>query len=125
MNPLKLLRALFASAPRVTPAEGAARVRAGTAVLIDVREPAEWAAGVARGAALLPLTDLTGARRQWRTWLAAQTGRELLLYCKSGGRSAIAARILSAEGFRAADAGSLGEWAAVGWPIAPAPKTRP
>ncbi len=125
MNPLKLLRALFSSAPRITPAEGAARVRAGTAVLIDVREPGEWAAGVAQGAVLLPLTDLTGSRARWKTFLAADTRRELFLYCKSGGRSAIAARILAAEGFRTANAGSLADWAAAGWPIIPPAKPRP
>ncbi len=118
MNPLKLLKALFASAPRLAPAACAERVRSGAALLIDVREPGEWHGGVAARAVLLPLTDLTGGRARWQTFLAAHAGRELLLYCAAGGRSGIAARILAAEGFRAANTGSLSDWIASGWPIA-------
>ena len=59
MSLLKMFQALFTSAPHVSPDEAAPRVRAGDAVLIDVREPDEWSGGVAKGAALLPLSDLT------------------------------------------------------------------
>ena len=117
MNPLKMLRALFHRAPRVAPLDGAARVRSGAAILIDVREPREWANGVAEHAVLLSLDDLTGARNRWRPFLAQAGRRELLLYCKSGGRSAIAARLLVSEGFRAANAGGLAEWTHAGWPV--------
>ena len=117
MNPLKLIRSLFTSAPRVAAAEVLERVRSGEVILIDVREPSEWAAGVAERAVLLPLTDLTGGRSQWRPFLAENAGCELLLYCHAGGRSAIAARVLVNEGFRASNAGSLGEWTAAGWPV--------
>jgi rhodanese-related sulfurtransferase len=97
------------------------RVRTGEAILIDVREPDEWCDGVAEMAVLLPLSDLTGPSVVWKPFLADAEGRELLLYCAAGGRSAIAARMLARDGFRAANAGSLKEWAATGWPvIAPA-----
>ena len=128
MNFSKMIKALFASAPRIAPSECADRVRAGEALLIDVREPGEWSGGVAEQAVLLPLTGLTGRRAQWKPFLADNAGRELLLYCAAGGRSAIAARILAAEGFRTANTGSLSDWSDSGWPIAkPAashPKTR-
>ncbi|MSU47537.1 MAG: rhodanese-like domain-containing protein [Opitutus sp.] len=100
-----------------------ARVRSGEAILIDVREPREWTAGVAERAWLLPLSDLTGPRRRWLRFLVEHPGRETYVYCKSGGRSAIVARILAAEGFRAANAGSLAELVAAGWSVVPPPCT--
>jgi rhodanese-related sulfurtransferase len=124
MNLLKMLKSLFTSAPRATPLECAQRVRAGEAILVDVREPGEWAAGVAERAMLLSLTDLTSHRAQWQPFLTAHTGKELLLYCASGGRSAIAARILASEGFRAANAGGLGAWIDAGWPVGKPSKPR-
>ncbi len=124
MNPFKLLKSLFATAPRRAVADCAGRVRSGAAVLIDVREAGEWAGGVAEHAMLLPLTDLAGSRTRWTPFLAAHDGRELLLYCAVGGRSGIAARILATEGHRAANAGALPDWKAAGWPIVRPPAGR-
>lgn len=121
MNLFKMIKSLFSSAPRVNPLDRAHQVRAGEALLIDVREAGEWSRGVAQDAALLPLSDLTGSRTQWNALLAQTTGREILLYCASGGRSGIAARILAAEGFRTANTGGLSDWAAAGWPIVKPP----
>jgi rhodanese-related sulfurtransferase len=66
MKLLKTMKALFVPSPRVAIAEAAARVRAQNAVLIDVREPSEWKGGVAEGAMLLPMSDLTGRRSRWK-----------------------------------------------------------
>jgi rhodanese-related sulfurtransferase len=118
MNPFKVIKSLFTSAPSLSPRECAARIRAGDAILIDVREPGEWASGVADQAVLLPLGDLTGARAQWKPFLAANAGKELLVYCAAGGRSGIAARILTSEGFRAANTGGFSDWFESGWPVA-------
>ena len=116
MNPFKMIKALFTSAPRLTPRDCMERVRSGEALLIDVREPDEWSEGVAELAVLLPFSDLTGSSMAWKQFLADASDRELLLYCAAGGRSAIAARMLARDGFRAANVGSLKEWAANGWP---------
>jgi len=115
MNLLRMAKALFTSAPRFTPLECAARVRSAEAILVDVREPGEWPDGVAEHAVLLPLSDLTGARVQWTAFLAGVSGREILVYCLSGGRSGIAARLLVSEGHRAANTGGLSEWTSAGW----------
>jgi rhodanese-related sulfurtransferase len=123
MRILQMLNSLFASAPRLSPAECAPRVRSGEALLIDVREPGEWTGGVAHSAVLLPLSDLTGGRHQWNPFLAGAAGREVLLYCASGGRSGLAARILVAEGVRAANTGGLADWLDTGWPVAKPKKT--
>ncbi len=101
---------------RITPAEAAARVRAGTAILIDVREPAEWDSGVAAPAYLLPLSDLKGARKKWAHVLKDAKGKEFLLYCRSGGRSGQAAAILAKQGFTTANAGSFNEWKSANLP---------
>jgi rhodanese-related sulfurtransferase len=94
-----------------------AALKAGTAVLVDVREPVEWATGTARQAALLPLSDLRGPRKQWRTFLEQNHGKLLLVYCRSGTRSALAADLLRREGLDARNAGSLSALDHAGWPV--------
>ncbi len=108
---------LYLARPGIPLDDAKSALRAGTAVLIDVREPTEWTTGVAKQSALLPFSDLKGERRQWRAFLAQHRGQKLLLYCASGTRSGLAARTLRAEGFTALNAGSLRDWDRAGWPI--------
>lgn len=119
MSVLNSLKSLFQTGPRISPTEAAARVRSGEVLLVDVREPAEWATGVAKHAVLLPLSDLRGDRTKWQQFLSDVADREILLYCASGMRSGSAARVLTIEGFRATNAGGLSDWASSGWPIVP------
>ena len=93
--------------PSISPAEADERVKAATAVLIDVREPDEWNDGVAEPALLCSLSDLRGPRAQWKAVLEANKDKELILYCASGARSGVAASILRKEGFNAVNAGGL------------------
>ena len=80
--------------PEVTPRELAERLRRGDDLdLIDVREPHEWEAGHIAGAVLVPLGTLDSAL----TTLAPS--REIVVMCRTGGRSANAARRLRAAGF--------------------------
>lgn len=102
---------------RVSPVEAAQLVREKKAVLVDVREPAEWAHGVAQKAALLPLSDLTGGRRLWKPFLEQVKGREIIVYCHSGSRCGLAARLLTAEGFQTASSGTLHAWHRAGLPV--------
>ena len=107
-----------ADVPVIAPAEAAKRVADGNAVLIDVREPNEWAeTGVAAPAALLPLSDLNGDRKQWKEFLEKNRDRELILYCRSGHRAGVAAKLLATEGFRTTNAGGFRDWQAAGLPI--------
>jgi rhodanese-related sulfurtransferase len=109
---------LAADVPVIAPAEAAKRVAGGKAVLIDVRGPDEWAeTGVAAPAALLPFSDLTGARKQWRTFLEKNRDKDLIFYCASGSRAGRAAQLLAKEGFRTANAGGFGDWQAAGLPV--------
>lgn len=103
--------------PSVSPREAYDRVQQDSAILIDVREPAECAAGVAEPALLLPLGDLRGDRARWRPVLEANRDKELVLYCASGARSGMAASILRKEGYRAVNAGGFNGWRAAGLPV--------
>jgi rhodanese-related sulfurtransferase len=121
---MNLLQRLFQTRPptnpparRVTPVEAARLVAAGQALLIDVREPEEWAEGYAAPAHLLALSDLSGPRRTWAEFLACHRDTELILYCRAGGRAEGAAGVLSAEGFRVANLGGLAAWRDAGLPI--------
>ena len=103
--------------PSISPAEADERVKAATAVLIDVREPDEWSDGAAEPALLCSLSDLRGPRAQWKAVLEANKDKELILYCASGARSGVAASILRKEGFNAVNAGGLGNWSRAGLPV--------
>lgn len=106
----------------IEPAEAAKRLEGGTAVLIDVREPGEWAdTGVAAPAVLLSLSDLQGSRENWKPFLEANAGKDLILYCRSGNRSGIAARLLAKEGWSVLNAGGFKDWSAAGLPVRKVP----
>lgn len=86
--------------------ELAEKLSAGKPVVIDVREPREFAAGHIKGSVNIPL----GA-------LAAKTGKfdpgtDTYLICHSGNRSASAARILQRAGFEHAYSvkGGIAAW---------------
>jgi rhodanese-related sulfurtransferase len=101
----------------ISPTEAAQKVEKEVAVLIDVREPNEWAQGVAEPAKLLSLSDLQGDRKNWKPFLEAlEPGTPLLLYCRSGNRSGIAGSILAKEGFTVRNAGGFSDWQRAGLP---------
>lgn len=112
-----VIRMVLRARPGIDLVSAQAEVKSGSAVLVDVREPSEWRGGVARQAALLPLSDLRGSRAQWRAFLEKHPGKKLLLYCQSGTRSGLAAAQLRGEGLDALNAGSLRDWDRTGWPI--------
>jgi rhodanese-related sulfurtransferase len=89
----------------------AVQVPAG-AYLLDVREHDEWEAGHAPGAVHIPLGEL-GARHT-----ELDRGRPLYVICRSGNRSAYAARALSGAGWDARNVsdGMVG-WQAAGLPM--------
>ncbi|MFK8847196.1 rhodanese-like domain-containing protein [Streptomyces sp. Ac-502] len=62
--------------------------------LIDVRNPAEYEAGALPGSRNLPLASLPAS------CATLDADRPVVLYCRSGGRSVIAAALLEARGFR-------------------------
>ncbi len=97
-----------------TPQEVSALLAEGDVQLIDVRQRHENEAGRIAGGRLIELSDL-----------AAEAGtldpsRPVVLYCRSGGRSAMATEALAQAGFDAHNmTGGLLEWHAAGLPIEP------
>ncbi|MFG3117372.1 rhodanese-like domain-containing protein [Streptomyces sp. NPDC048197] len=63
------------------------------AQLVDVRNPAEYAAGALPGARSIPLATLPDRITE------LDPARPVVLYCRSGNRSVIAAALLEARGF--------------------------
>ena len=118
-----VIRMLLQTRPGITPDAAKAALQSGAAVLVDIREPAEWSSGVVQSAVLLPFSDLRGSRAQWRRFLEKNKGCRLLLYCHSGSRSGMAASLLCREGFDAVNAGSLQDWHRANWPVG-APRSR-
>lgn len=86
--------------------EEARRLVAAGARLIDVRTPAEFSGGHLDGATNVPVDELEAR-------LASLGSKEqrLVVYCRSGVRSARAARVLERAGFRSVfDLGGKGNW---------------
>jgi rhodanese-related sulfurtransferase len=96
----------------LTPQEAAARIDAGQADLIDVREPYEYEAGHIDAARHVPLQELA---------LLAQEldgDRPLVFVCRVGGRSAMAAEAFRAAGFDAYNlSGGMLAWQRAGLPF--------
>ena len=95
-----------------------------TTLLIDIREPAEFGRGHIPGAVLSPrgLLEFEIHALVERTATvsdAAPEDREIVLYCGTGGRSALAAETLTNMGYRNVQSmdGGIVAWHAAGLPI--------
>lgn len=83
------------------------------AILLDVREPDEFAAGHAVNAVHIPLGVLPA-----RVADLPQVEGTLAVICRSGGRSGQAVQWLTAQGHDAANVvGGMGAWASAGKPM--------
>ena len=85
------------------------------ALVVDVREPNEFAAGHVLGAKNLPLARLDASGAD----LAKKKERPVIVYCDGGERSAKALATLKKQGFtRVANlSGGLGAWQQAGLPV--------
>jgi rhodanese-related sulfurtransferase len=109
---------LHAGVEKIAPADAAKLVAEGKAVLVDVREPAEWLeSGVAAPAVLLPKSEFDADRiGEWKDFLAKVGDKEIITYCRSGKRSDVVATALEKEGHKVANAGGFKDWQAAGLP---------
>ena len=74
-------------------------------VLVDVREPSEHAVSSIADSELVPLADVGAARHRW------SANRPVVVYCRTGARSARAARLLRDAGLDARSlAGGIEAW---------------
>ncbi len=84
-------------------------------LLIDVRTPEEYNEGHIEGSLLIPLDTLEANLPK----LANSKDRPLIVYCRSGARSAIASRLLADHGFKPLNvSGGINEWSAAKLPLA-------
>ena len=87
-------------------------------VLIDVREPDEFAMGHIQGAVHIPRGLLEFKMSSSES--ISPRDLQVLIYCKNGGRSSLAAKTLAEMGYLnvKAIAGGFDAWSAAGKPIA-------
>lgn len=83
------------------------------ATLLDVRTQEEYDAGHAEGATLLPLAELQKGQLP-----STAMNERVIVYCRSGNRSAQAAEILKQAGYsNVTDLGALDNWEQAGGKI--------
>lgn len=81
-------------------------------LLIDVRTPDEFASGHIEGAVNIPVEEISGRLDE------IPGDAPIVVYCRSGNRSAAAARILTDAGYAPVyDLGGIQDWVAEGLPI--------
>lgn len=82
--------------PEITTAELESQLKEGKQInLVDVREPDEWEAGHIKEARSIPLSELEDRIEEFQ-----QGDKEIVLVCRSGGRSGKACDFLQAKGFK-------------------------
>lgn len=111
---MSFLRGLMGPGVPSVSVQEAAELQGGEtgALIIDVREPNEYAQIRAKGAVLLPLGRLNGRVKD------LPRDREILLMCRTGGRSQNATQFLAANGFENVTnvAGGIVAWYQAGLP---------
>ncbi|CAM2794404.1 rhodanese-like domain-containing protein [Streptomyces albus] len=86
------------------------------ALLLDVREDDEWAAGHAEGALHIPMSDFVG--RQGELTERLGEGERVYVVCRVGGRSAQVAAYLAQQGIDAVNVdGGMLAWESAGRPL--------
>ena len=75
------------------------------ALLLEVRTPAEYASGHVEGATNIPVQELN-----FRMSEVGDKKRPVVVYCRSGARSAAAAGLLRSNGYDVVDIGGIGAW---------------
>ena len=104
-------RIVAARTAQVT-ARAAASMLEDGAVLLDVREPAEWQSGHAPEAILIPMGEVHARRHE------LPEAKRIVVVCRSGGRSAAITGALRAHGYNAVNlTGGMCAWTAVGLPV--------
>lgn len=97
-----------------------AALESGQALVFDVREPAEHATGVARGARLLPMSQLQQRARE----IPADGAPPVLVICNTQNRSRKVVEALRQAGWSDVRyvEGGMSEWVKRGWPVVSPPR---
>ncbi len=98
----------------ISPADSASALADGSAIIVDVREPAERDAGHIEGSIHIPLNEVSGQAA------SLPKDKTIVFQCRVGGRSMMAAEAFSAAGYDARSmTGGLLAWDAEGRPLVP------
>jgi rhodanese-related sulfurtransferase len=100
----EMLAAANAAVPRVAPAEARALIGRGNVLVVDVRDPAELqAAGKLKGAVNVPrgMLEFRADPESPYHNSAFAPDKTVLVYCASGGRSALSGKTLKDLGYAA------------------------
>jgi phage shock protein E len=110
---LNTTRSPLTPAALISPQEYQAQfVQASSHVLIDVRTPEEYASGYIQNAINIPVESLQARLSE------VPENTPVVVYCRSGNRSAAAAQILVEAGFQPIfDLGGIQDWVAQGFPL--------
>ena len=80
----------------VSPKEAAELIRNVAPLVLDVRTPGEYSRGHLQGSLLIPVQQL---QARWQE-IAGYKEKDVLIYCATGNRSTVAAKILIDNGFK-------------------------
>jgi len=104
-----------AGGPRVNSAQATLMINREDALMLDVRDAAEFAAEHVIGARNVPLARIDDGAND----LAKRKDRPLVVYCDGGERSTKAVAALAKQGFArvVSLSGGLGAWRSAGLPV--------
>jgi rhodanese-related sulfurtransferase len=120
-NVNEMLEAANASVPRITPAQAREMMAKGNTLVIDVRDAPE----VAQSGRITGAIHVSRGMLEFRADPASpyhdksfDTAKAVILYCASGGRSALGAKTLKEMGYeRVFNLGALKDWISSGGSI--------
>jgi rhodanese-related sulfurtransferase len=117
----EMLAAANAAVPRIAPQEARALLEKGEAVAVDVRDAAELAAsGKVAGAVHVPrgMLEFRADPGVPSHDKALRQDKTVIVYCASGGRSALAGKTLLEMGYKdVRNLGGFKDWAEAGLPV--------
>jgi rhodanese-related sulfurtransferase len=121
-----LMDAANAAVPRITPADAQQMIAQGKAVVLDVRDAPELEKnGKAAGAVHISrgLLEFKADPASPSHEKALDPNKTIIVYCASGGRSALAGKVLKDMGYaNVYNLGGFKDWADSGAPIDPPTK---
>jgi rhodanese-related sulfurtransferase len=114
----EMIEAANAAVPRLTPDEAKAMMATGDVLVVDVRDAPEVAAGGKVAGAINVSRGMLEFRADPQSPYhnpAFAPDRTVILYCASGGRSALSGKVLKDLGYeRVYNLGAFKDWAAAG-----------
>ena len=119
----QLMDAANAAVPRVTPSQAQDMIAKGNTLIVDVRDGAEVAkSGKVAGAVHVPrgLLEFKACTESPTHDKSFDKSKTVIVYCASGGRSALAGKLLKDLGYASVhNLGAFKDWAESGGKIEP------